>query len=321
MSGTPWSSEPCCSPSPPSSSQGPRGHEVIAVVPTRPRSRRHCPRPADSPLPTGAQRELRPSCICSPAPRAGEAQGEAETSSPGMDAGSKRGEGGAHESRAWLPRGRQGGQQLEGLGLSLNPAPQPCPRLPSHVTRWWPHVEGDDTQASALGCLPWAGFEVQSPLGAVGLWVQCGVSPRSRHRARERLSRHVLGRQGLAWTSTHPFSLCYHRGLLPRVRAEAPGGGPGGARVPGRAPNKHGARVCPVLPRSYGLSKRGRRGCGEQRRLQVVLLLRSLGVPRAVVSLRDPQLSFGASDPIAQESRCCWEAGCRWASIRVSWLQ
>lgn len=97
--------------------------------------------------------------------------------------------------------------------------------------------------------------------------------------------------------------------------------GRGSQPTPGQSPEQAWGQVCPVLPRSCGLCKRGRHGYGEQRRLQVVLLLQSLGVPRAVVSLRDPQLSFGASDPIAQESRCCWEAGCRRASIRVSWLQ
>ena len=219
--------------SPPSSSQGPRNHEVIAVVPARPQRRRHCHPPADSPLPPGGQRGREAQLHLLPTPQGSRISGRGRDQvTQGWMPGSQRGAGGAHRRRAWLPHARQGGQRLEGLGLCLNTGPQPCPRLTSHVTRRWPHVEGERHTGLCPGMSATGRFRGSEPSGGRGPLGPVWGEPQSPHRARERLSRRVLGRQGLAWTSAHPFSLCYHRGLLPRVRVEAPGGGPGGARVP-----------------------------------------------------------------------------------------
>lgn len=90
------------------------------------------------------------------------------------------------------------GWWLEGFGSSQDTGLRLCPLLTSHEAGQWPHADGEyrplqphlasSSRMSARGRLP--GSE---PLEAVGLQVQCGVSPGWAQCTRDRFSRHVLG--------------------------------------------------------------------------------------------------------------------------------
>lgn len=139
-------------------------------------------------------------------------------------------------------------------------------------------------QASAIGCLPWIGFEVQSPPEAVDLWVQRGVGGGETLKDGSWACGDLRGPAGTCVDlCLSPSLSAVIKGLLPsdsqgswsRVGwGEGPGPLLGTSVGPGSAlPSLTRPRVCPTLPGPHLESRSPGTPWGQQRLLWGVLEL------------------------------------------------